>query len=85
MTDPKEDRILRTSALQALAASGDSARALTVALRGVGDYDPLYAVAAVGVVGQIGGPSGKDKLQAALKTETRVTVRAAMVRATTAH
>jgi aminopeptidase N len=78
---PVEDRGLRTRALTSLAATGDSARAAAVALRAVGDYDPLFAVAAVGVVARIGGAAGKAQLAEALKKETRVTVRQAMTRA----
>ena len=73
-----EDRNLRQVALQSLAATGDSARATSVALRLIGDYDPRFAVSAVQVVGQVGGDAGKAKLRDALKKETRVFVRVAM-------
>jgi len=73
-----EDRNIRQVALQSLAATGDSARATSVALRLIGDYDPLFAVSAVQVVGQVGGDAGKAKLRDALKKETRVFVRLAM-------
>jgi HEAT repeat protein len=76
-----EDRNIRQVALQFLAATGDSARATAVALRLIPDYDPLFAVTAVQVVGQVGGEAGKAKLKDALKKETRVFVRAAMERA----
>ena len=73
-----EDRNIRQVALQSLAATGDSARATSVALRLIGDYDPLFAVSAVRVVAQVGGDAGKAKLRDALKKETRVFVRLAM-------
>ena len=81
LTAAEEDRALRTTALGALAASGDSVRATTVALRLIGDYDPLLAVAAVRTVAQVGGEAGKARLRAALPTESRVIVKAAMQRA----
>ncbi|HET7789500.1 MAG TPA: M1 family aminopeptidase [Gemmatimonadales bacterium] len=81
LTANTEDRDLRTTALQSLVQVGDSARATAVALRDLGDYDPLFAVAAVQVVGQVGGAAGKAKLADALKAETRVTVRLAIERA----
>lgn len=83
-TATTEDRNIRQVALQALAATGDSARATAVALRLIGDYDPLFAVTAVQVAGDVGGDAGKAKLKEALKKETRVFVRAAMERALTA-
>ena len=81
LTDASEDRGLRTNALNALAATGDSTRATAVALRLIGDYDPLFAVAAVDVVARVGGAAGKARLAEALRTESRVLVRAAMQRA----
>jgi aminopeptidase N len=80
MTAVAEDRAVRTTGLNALAATGDSARATAVALRAVGDYDPLFAVAAVDVVGRVGGAAGKALLLEALKKETRITVRQAIQR-----
>src|SRR5207245_11531231 len=80
LTAPVEDRGIRMTALNALAASGDSARATAVALRAMGDPDPLFAAAAAGLVGRVGGTAGKPTLAEALKKETRVTVRAAMTR-----
>jgi aminopeptidase N len=81
LTASAEDRNLRTEALQSLAATGDSARATAVALRYLGDYDPLFAVAAVRVVARVGGADGKAKLGAALRAEQRVTVRRAIQQA----
>ena len=52
-----------------------------MALRLVGDYDPLFAVAAVGVVGRVGGADGRAKLTQAMRTEQRVYVRLAMQQA----
>ena len=80
LTAAVEDRGLRTTGLNALAATGDSARATAVALRALGDYDPLFAVEAVALVRRVGGAAGKAKLVEALKKETRVTVRSAMTR-----
>ena len=50
-----EDRNLRTAALDALAATGDSARASQVALRLVADPDPLFAQSAVADAAKVGG------------------------------
>ncbi|HET7041088.1 MAG TPA: HEAT repeat domain-containing protein, partial [Gemmatimonadales bacterium] len=79
-----EMRNLRSFALQSLAAN-DSARATAVALRSLGDYDPLFAVAAVRTAARVGGADAKAKLAEALRTEKRVTVRAAIQRALAAH
>ena len=78
MIAPIETRNLRTAALQDLAATGDSARVTSVALAAVSDYDPLFAVAAVHTAGRMGGAAARARLTEALKTEKRVTVRAAM-------
>ena len=80
-----EDRNIRQVALNALAETGDSARATSVALGLIGDYDPLFAVSAVRVAGQMGGEAGKAKLREALKKETRVFVRVAMEQALAAE
>lgn len=85
MIDPKEDRGVRTTGLFALAQTGDSARASAVALRAVGDYDPLFAVTAVDVAARMGGASARAALTADLKKETRVTVRLAITRALAGH
>ena len=84
MTAASETRDMRTTALDAL-AHNDPARATTVALRAVGDYDPLFAVAAVQTAAQVGGDAAKAQLALALRTETRVTVRSAITRALAAH
>ncbi|HJP57990.1 MAG TPA: M1 family aminopeptidase [Gemmatimonadales bacterium] len=81
LTAPSEPRNLRGTALQALVQLGDTARAAAVATKGLGDYDPLYAVQAAGVLGQVGGASGRAALERAQASETRVTVKAAIVRA----
>ena len=81
LTAPSEPRNLRTGALQALVQLGDSARAAAVATKGLGDYDPLYAVQAVSVLGRVGGASGRAALQRAQASEPRVTVKAAIVQA----
>lgn len=78
MTAPVEDRALRTTALNAMVATGDSARVSALARRLIGDYDPLFAVAAVRVLARTGGEGGKAQLREAMAHETRVTVRLAM-------
>lgn len=85
LTATNETRDLRTTALQLLAATGDNARAASVALRAVGDYDPLFAVQAVRVAMRTGGADARAKLTAALRTERRVTVRAAIQGALAQH
>jgi HEAT repeat protein len=81
LTDPVEVRELRMSALRGLFASGDTTRAIAVATRGLKDYDPLYSQAAVRALGQLGTPAAKAALETALKTETRVHVKAAIEQA----
>ena len=78
MTATTEDRNLRSTALNALVSTGDSARVNALALRLIGDYDPLFAVAAVRVLARTGGEAGKARLREAMARETRVTVRLAM-------
>lgn len=53
-------------------------RASALALRLIGDYDPLFAVATVRVLARTGGEAGKARLREAMARETRVTVRLAM-------
>ena len=72
MTATTEDRDLRTTALNALAATGDSARASALALHLIGDYDPLFAAAAVRVLARTGGDAGKAQLREAMAHEPRV-------------
>jgi len=81
MTEPVEDRNLRTTALNSLVSTGDSIRVSALALRLIGDYDPLFAVAAVRVLARTGGEAGKAQLREAMARETRVTVRLAMQQA----
>jgi hypothetical protein len=78
LTAPSEPRNLRTGALDALVQLGDSARAAAVATKGLGDYDPLYAVQAVRVLAGVGGAAGRAALERAAAAETRVTVKAAI-------
>jgi HEAT repeat protein len=85
LTDATEQRDFRAGALGTLAETGDSARATTVALRGLDDPDPLYAVAAVRIVARVGGAAGKARLAQALRTERRVRVRAALQQALAEH
>jgi hypothetical protein len=77
-TQPVETRDLRTIALQVLARWPDKATAIAVATRYLHDGDPLFAVAAAHQLGAIGGDAGRAALQAALQSEQRVTVRAAI-------
>ena len=81
MTAASEDRNIRMTGLYALAATGDSARASAVSRRLIGDYDPLFAAAAVGMLARIGGEAGKAQLREAMAHESRVHVRLAMQRA----
>ncbi len=81
LTDPVEVRELRMAALRGLFASGDTTTAIAEATRGLTDYDPLYSQAAVRELGQLGTPAAKAALETALKTETRVHVKAAIERA----
>jgi HEAT repeat protein len=77
-TQPVETRDLRTIALQVLARWPDKSTAIAVATRYLHDGDPLFAVAAAQQLGAIGGDAGRAALQAALQSEQRVTVRAAI-------
>ena len=81
LTAPSEPRDLRAGALRALTQLPDTARAVAVATKGIRDYDPLYAVQAVRVLGTIGGAPGRATLERAQAGETRVTVKAAIVQA----
>lgn len=81
MADPSEVRNLRVLALQLLAHWPDKSRGVAVATRSLTDGDPLFAVAAAQTLGRIGGDPGRATLQAALATERRVTVRAALTAA----
>ncbi|MGH7590148.1 MAG: HEAT repeat domain-containing protein, partial [Gemmatimonadales bacterium] len=85
LTASVETRSLRGLALNALAATGDSARATSEALSHLGDYDPLFAVQAVYTAGRMGGVAGKAKLAEWRKTERRVTVNAAIDRVLARH
>jgi len=77
LTDPREPRDLRVLALRALGHI-DNQRAASACVRALADPDPLFAVAAVRELAEIGGADGRDRLAAAGKTETRVTVRSAI-------
>ena len=81
LTNPIEVRELRMSALRGLFASGDTARAIAVATRGLTDYDPLYSQASVRSLGQLGTPQALAVLRTALKTEMRVHVKEAIKQA----
>ncbi len=85
LTDASEVRELRMTALGGLFASADTARAIAVATRGLTDYDPLYAGAAVRLLGRLGTTEAKAALRTALKTETRVHVKQAMEQALGGH
>jgi HEAT repeat protein len=78
LTATAEPRNLRVEALNDVVKQGDAARAAALATRYLGDYDPLFAVAAVRALARVGGDTGKTTLRGALPKETRVTVRAAI-------
>jgi len=80
-TLPVETRNLRTTALQILSRWPDKSTAIAVATRYLNDGDPLFAVAAAQRLGASGGDAGRAALQSALRSETRVTVRAAITEA----
>jgi aminopeptidase N len=80
LTANTEDRNLRMSGLDGLAAS-DSARGAAAALRLIADPDPLLAAMAVRVAARVGGPAARTRLQQALPQEKRVSVRLAMQQA----
>jgi aminopeptidase N len=81
MTADKEPRLVRTTALTLLAEWPDKTPAVTVATRYLEDGDPLFATAAAATLGKIGGEAGKAALRRAEASESRVTVKAAIVRA----
>jgi hypothetical protein len=81
LTDPSEGRGLRGAGLRGLVQAGDTARALTVATRGLTDYDPLYAQMAVQTLARMDTPQARAALRAAAEKETRVHVRDAIERA----
>ncbi len=81
LTAPSEDRALRTYGLNLLPQQGDTARAVALATRYLDDPDPLYAEAAVSVLGRFGGAAGRARLAARAAGEPRVHVRAAIERA----
>jgi aminopeptidase N len=81
LTDPSEVRELRGVGLRGLFATGDTARAIAVATKALTDYDPLFSEAAVRALGRLGTPAARAALEAQLKTETRVSVKAAIERA----
>ena len=83
LTDVSEPRNVRETALGLLADWPETSRAVAVAMRYLGDGDPLFASDAVRTLARIGGERAKATLTAALATETRVTVKAAMRRALT--
>ena len=78
LTDVTEPRNVREEALGLLADWPETSRAVTVATRYLNDGDPLFAGDAVRTLARIGGESGKAALTAALATEPRVTVKAAI-------
>jgi aminopeptidase N len=81
MTNEKEPREVRTTALTLLADWPDKSRAVTVSTRDLDDGDPLFASAAAETLGKIGGDAGKATLRKAAASESRVTVKAAIVKA----
>jgi HEAT repeat protein len=81
MTAEKEPRAIRTIALTLLSAWPDKTRGVSVATRYLDDGDPLFASAAAEALGKIGGDAAKATLRRAAASESRVTVKAAIVRA----
>ncbi|HEV7705852.1 MAG TPA: HEAT repeat domain-containing protein, partial [Gemmatimonadaceae bacterium] len=81
LTETQETRAARTTALNLLARWPDKAPAIATATKYLSDGDPLFAVAAATVLGRIGGEPGKVTLRSAESSESRVTVKAAIVRA----
>ena len=83
LTATQETRAARTTALNLLAEWPDKAPATAVATKNLSDGDPLFAVAAASALGRIGGDAGKATLRRAEGSESRVTVKAAIVKALT--
>jgi len=81
LTDPSESRGLRQTGLASVAEAGDTALTITLATRALTDYDPLFASAAVRVLGRLGTPEARAALKAAEGSETRVHVKDAIERA----
>jgi HEAT repeat protein len=81
LTATQETRAARTTALNMLARWPDKAPAIATATKYLSDGDPLFAVAAANALGRIGGDGGKATLRHAETTESRVTVKAAIVQA----
>jgi len=81
LTDEKEPRQARTIALTLMARWPDKSRAVAVASRYLEDGDPLFASDAAATLGRIGGEAGKATLHKAEASESRVTVKAAIVKA----
>jgi len=81
LTDPSESRGLRQTGLMSVASVGDTARTIALASRALTDYDPLFAAAAVQVLGRLDSPAARAKLETAERSETRVHVKAAIERA----
>ncbi len=79
--DPSMPRQERTLALRVLFMNGDTARAVTNAGRALHDYDPVFAAFAARALGQMHTPDARATLEAALKGETRVHVKAAIEQA----
>jgi len=81
MTAAKEPRQVRITALALLAKWPDKTRGIAVATRYLDDGDPLFASAAAATLGKIGGEAGQAALRRAAQSESRVTVKAAIVQA----
>jgi len=81
LTATQETRAARTTALNLLAEWPDRAPAIAIATKYLSDGDPLFAVAAARALGRIGGDAGKATLRRAETSESRVTVKAAIVKA----
>jgi aminopeptidase N len=85
LTDSSESRELRQAGLSGLAATGDTARALSAARRALGDADPLFAASAARVLGRLGTPAARTALEQAGKAEQRTSVKQAITQALGDH
>jgi aminopeptidase N len=81
LTAEKEPRQVRTTALSLLENWPDKTRGVAVATRYLDDGDPLFASEAAATLGKIGGEAGKAALRKEAEGESRVTVKAAIVKA----
>ncbi|MDQ2768226.1 MAG: HEAT repeat domain-containing protein, partial [Gemmatimonadota bacterium] len=81
LTAAEETRAVRSTALNMLARWPDKSAVIAIATKYLSDGDPLFAVAAASALGRVGGEAGKATLRRAEASESRVTVKAAIVHA----